>query len=207
MNRLASCKGSSSSLISFVGLASGVNTPWQPCSDVLPCWHEYIIDIGCSAPPVRRRRLLFWRPRHRRQRAWPGSADLPYHLSRGRIPQLEKLTGYGRRNAVDSADFPVGFCRQDAVMGHTPARSGLGNGMAHRSGVKTPWQSDNGGFILMAGKKTNYAPFIHTCSWKCDLHRRRSRRPAARRHHRGSVGPLNRESRACHGEALAMTEV
>jgi len=29
----------------------------------------------------------------RRQRAWPDSADVPYRLSRGRIPQLEKLKG------------------------------------------------------------------------------------------------------------------
>jgi len=27
------------------------------------------------------------------QRAWPGSADMPHHLSRGRIPH-EKLTGW-----------------------------------------------------------------------------------------------------------------
>jgi hypothetical protein len=29
MNRLASCKGSSLNLISFAGLARGVNTPWR----------------------------------------------------------------------------------------------------------------------------------------------------------------------------------
>src|ERR1017187_9063944 len=56
--------------------------------------HEYVITHSCPASLVRRRRVLLWRSRHRRQRAWPGSVDMPYRLSHGRIPQLEKLTGY-----------------------------------------------------------------------------------------------------------------
>jgi len=60
---------------------------------VLACRHEYIITLGCPASLVRRRRVLLWRSRHRRQRAWPGSVDMPCRLSHGRIPQLEKLTG------------------------------------------------------------------------------------------------------------------
>jgi len=40
-----------------------------------------------------------------------------------------------------------------------PVSREVNNGMAHSSGVKTPWQSDNGGFILMAGKKNKLCTF------------------------------------------------
>lgn len=70
--------------------AHGVKTPWQPRGAVLSCWHEYIITHGCFASLVRRRRVLLWRPHHRRQRAWPGSADMPCRLCLGRLPS-EKL--------------------------------------------------------------------------------------------------------------------
>ena len=71
----------------------GVKTPWQPRSVGLCYWHEHIINIGCAASLVRRRRILLWRPCHWRRRAGLGSADLPDHLSCRRIPRLEKLTG------------------------------------------------------------------------------------------------------------------
>src|ERR1017187_6292659 len=69
----------------IVASAHGVKTPWKPCGGVLSCRHESIITHGCSASLVRRRRVLLWRSRHRRQRAWLGPADLPGRLSRGRI--------------------------------------------------------------------------------------------------------------------------
>jgi hypothetical protein len=53
--------------------------------------HESIINHRYSASLVWRRRVLFWRSRHRRQRAWPDPADMPCHLLRGRISR-EKLT-------------------------------------------------------------------------------------------------------------------
>jgi hypothetical protein len=64
---------------------------------MLSYWHEYIIDHRGSASLVRWWRILFWRSRHRRQRAWPDSADMPYRMGYGRIPQREKLTGGAHR--------------------------------------------------------------------------------------------------------------
>src|ERR1019366_8422032 len=56
--------------------------------------YEYIVDHRGSASLVRWWRVLFWRSRHRRQRAWPDSADMPDYLFGWRIPRLKKLTGW-----------------------------------------------------------------------------------------------------------------
>src|SRR5471032_2558961 len=71
-----------------------------PHSNRAAAWYfyryEYIIDHRGSAALVRWRRVLFWRSRHRWQRPWPDSVDLPDHLFGWRIPRLEKLTGKSR---------------------------------------------------------------------------------------------------------------
>src|ERR1039457_6131627 len=55
--------------------------------------HELIITRGCSASLVRRRRVLLWRSRHRRQWAWLGFANIPRSLSRGRVPSEKLIAG------------------------------------------------------------------------------------------------------------------
>jgi hypothetical protein len=77
----------------IVASAHGVKTPWKPCGGVLSYQHEFIITHGCSAPLVRRRRVLLWRSRHRRRRPWLGFADMPRRLSRGRVPFERLIAG------------------------------------------------------------------------------------------------------------------
>ena len=56
--------------------------------------YECIVNHRCPSSLVRRRRVLLRRSRHRRQRTWPGTVDMPCRLSHGRIPQQEELTGF-----------------------------------------------------------------------------------------------------------------
>jgi hypothetical protein len=48
----------------------------------------------------------------------------------------------------------------------------------------------DGNRIAVKKQNINYAPIIFTRAGQCHHHWRRCRRPAARRHHRGSVGSL-----------------
>ena len=77
----------------IVASVHGVKTPWKPCGGVLSYQHESIITHGCPASLVRRRRILLWRSRHRRQRAWPGFVDMPRHLYHGRVPFERLIAG------------------------------------------------------------------------------------------------------------------
>jgi len=61
-------------------------------SRVLPCRHERITPHNRVSSPVRRRRLLLRRARHRRRWGWPDPADMPHRLLDGRISR-EDLTG------------------------------------------------------------------------------------------------------------------
>ena len=70
----------------------GGKTPWPPFNSLLSSQHEYPVDPGCCAAPVQRRRILFWRSGHRRQRAGLGSVDMPGRLGYGWIPHQETLT-------------------------------------------------------------------------------------------------------------------
>jgi len=63
---------------------------------VLSCGHEPIAPDNCASSPVRRRRLLLWRARHRRRWGWPDPAHMPHRLFDGRISR-EDLTGTGSR--------------------------------------------------------------------------------------------------------------
>src|ERR1017187_7712920 len=105
----------------IVASAHGVKTPWKPCGGVLSYQHEYIITHGCSASLVRRRRVLLWRSRHRRQRAWPDSGDMPCRLSLGRIPH-EKL--------IDGATRGIIAARQLRVLAHGETLRSVTTGMA-----------------------------------------------------------------------------
>ena len=109
----------------IVASAHGVKTPWKPCGGVLSCQHEFIITHGCSAPLVRRRRILLWRSRHRRRRAWLGFADMPRRLFHGRVP-FERLIAGACGRVADTSIL------RSAVLGKQTKPRAHAHGLAMR---------------------------------------------------------------------------